>query len=77
MGLGIVTKRNASSFEKDLDLVDKNYDKLKSNVDNFRKKLKWDVIAEQHLNVYENGLNNKKNKDTNLITTSANVTGKP
>jgi hypothetical protein len=60
-----------------LSWLTKNYDKLKSNVDNFRKKLKWDVIAEQHLNVYENGLNNKKNKDTNLITTSANVTGKP
>jgi glycosyltransferase involved in cell wall biosynthesis len=62
MGLGIVTKINASSFEKDLDLVDKNYDKLKSNVDNFRKKLTWDVIAEQHLDVYENILNNKKIK---------------
>jgi hypothetical protein len=64
-------------LRKILSWLTKNYDKLKSNVDNFRKKLKWDVIAEQHLNVYENGLNNKKNKDTNLITTSANVTGKP
>jgi hypothetical protein len=47
-------------LRKILSWLTKNYDKLKSNVDNFRKKLKWDVIAEQHLNVYENGLNNKK-----------------
>ena len=28
MGLGIVTKRNASSFEEGLQKVDKNYDEL-------------------------------------------------
>jgi glycosyltransferase involved in cell wall biosynthesis len=77
LGLGIITDREASSFEKSLEIVDKNYNALKLNIEKFRKKLKWDVIAEQHLDVYENILNNKKNKDTNLITTSTNVAEKP
>jgi glycosyltransferase involved in cell wall biosynthesis len=77
LDLGIVTDRDASSFEKGLEVVDKNYNTLKSNVDKFRKKLKWDVIAEQHLDVYENILNNKKVKDTNLITTPTKVPRKP
>jgi len=76
-GLGIVTDRDASSFEKGLEIVDKNYIALKSNVEKFRKKLTWDVIAEQHLDVYENILNNKKDKATNLITTSTKAPEKP
>ena len=76
-GLGIVTDRDARSFEKGLEIVDKNYIALKSNVEKFRKKLTWDVIAEQHLDIYENILNNKKDKATNLITTSTKAPEKP
>ena len=63
LGLGITAKRNATGFEQGLKIVDKNYDKLKSHVDDFRKNLKWNVIAKQHLDIYENILLNIQ-KDT-------------
>lgn len=69
LGLGIIAKRNATGFEEGLQKFDKNYDKLKSNVDEFRKNLKWDVIARQHLDVYRNILDIKKDKkDIELIS---------
>ncbi|MER5176034.1 MAG: glycosyltransferase family 4 protein [Candidatus Nitrosocosmicus sp.] len=69
LNLGVVIDRNASSFEKGLKIVDKNYETLKSNIDEFRKKLKWDIIAKQHLEVYENILNAQKDKNIKLIAT--------
>jgi hypothetical protein len=74
MGLGIVAKRNASSFEEGLQIVDKKYDELKANVNEFKGKLKWYVIAKQHLDIYEHILNNQKEKD---IYKSINVHNKP
>ena len=76
LNLGIVTDRNASSFEKGLKIVDKNYETLISNIDEFRKKLKWNIIAKQHLEVYENILNTQKNKNIKLIATKK-LPGKP
>ncbi len=69
LNLGIVTERNTSSFEKGLKTADKNYELLKSNVDEFRKNLKWELVAKQHLEIYENILNAKKDKDIKLIAT--------
>ncbi len=63
LGLGIVTKIDASRFMEGLKIVDTNYYKLKSNVDEFKGKLKWDVIAKQHLDIYENILYNSKDKE--------------
>ena len=63
LNLGIVTKRNAHSFERGLEMVDMNYEKLKANVNGFRKKLKWDLIAKQHLDIYENILNTQRDKN--------------
>ncbi|MGN6347623.1 MAG: glycosyltransferase family 4 protein [Candidatus Nitrosocosmicus sp.] len=64
MGLGIVAKRNASSFEEGLQKVDKNYGELKANVNEFKGKLKWDVIAKQHFDIYEHILSIPKEKDS-------------
>ncbi|MDQ6723203.1 MAG: glycosyltransferase family 4 protein [Thermoproteota archaeon] len=69
LNLGIVTERNTSSFEKGLKTVNKNYELLKSNVDEFRKNLKWELVAKQHLEIYENILNANKDKDIKLIAT--------
>ena len=63
LGLGITTKRNASSFEEGLKIVEKNYGKLKSKVNEFKEKLKWDVIAKQHLDIYENILRISKGEE--------------
>ncbi len=57
LGLGIVAKRNAHSFEKGLEILDKNYETLRLNVNEFRKRLKWDLIAKQHIDIYESIIN--------------------
>jgi glycosyltransferase involved in cell wall biosynthesis len=59
LNLGIVTRRNAASFEEGLKIVDKNYEMLKSNVEQFRKKLKWDHIAKQHMEIYRTVIDDK------------------
>ncbi len=70
LGLGIATERNAKSFEKGLKAVDENYETLKSNVEKFRKNLKWDNIADQHIDIYNNILDtNKDNQDIKAIAT--------
>ena len=69
LGLGITAKRNAIGFEKGLQKVNENYHKLKSNVNEFRKNLKWNHIARQHLDIYKNILDIKKDKkDIELIS---------
>ncbi|MDQ6724495.1 MAG: hypothetical protein M3Z01_09600 [Thermoproteota archaeon] len=41
LGSGIIaTKRNATCFEEGLQKFDNCYDKLKSNIDEFRRKLR-------------------------------------
>jgi hypothetical protein len=49
LGLGITSKRNATGFEQWLQKFDKYCDKLKSNVNEFRRKLKKDFMNRQHL----------------------------
>jgi glycosyltransferase involved in cell wall biosynthesis len=71
LGLGTVAERNASSFEKGLEIVDKNYDKLKSNVNDFQKNLKWNLIAKQHIDIYKSILNNTMNKNSIKLIPSA------
>jgi hypothetical protein len=52
-------------------MVDKNYNRLKLNVDNFRKNLQWDIVARQHIDIYKKILDVKKDEDeyNKLITT--------
>ena len=65
-------KRNSRSFEECLKMVDIHYDRLKVNVNEFRKKLNWDVIAKQHLDIYENVL--RAQKDANTVDFTATAT---
>jgi glycosyltransferase involved in cell wall biosynthesis len=58
LGLGIVAERNARSFEKGLKILDKDYESLRINVNEFQKNLKWDLIAKQHIDIYKSILNN-------------------
>jgi glycosyltransferase involved in cell wall biosynthesis len=58
LGLGIVAERNARSFEKGLKILDKDYESLRLNVNEFQKNLKWDLIAKQHIDIYKTILNN-------------------
>jgi glycosyltransferase involved in cell wall biosynthesis len=52
MGLGITSKREPAEFSKAIMKIDANYEYFKSKVDEFRPKLKWDFIAEQHAAIY-------------------------
>ncbi|MEJ7642392.1 MAG: glycosyltransferase family 4 protein [Candidatus Nitrosocosmicus sp.] len=73
LGLGVATERNAKSFEKGLEAVDENYETLKSNVEKFRKNLKWDNIADLHIDVYDNILDtNRDNIGVKPIAKKAN-----
>ncbi len=71
IGLGVATDRNAKSFEQGLKTVDENYETLKSNVEKFRKNLKWDNIADQHLEIYNNILaTNEYSQEVKAIATN-------
>ena len=57
--LGIVTKRDPSTFEKAFEQIDKHYKHFESNVKEFRKNLSWDNIAKQHISIYQGIIKNK------------------
>lgn len=53
LGLGITSKRNATGFEQWLQKFDKYCNKLKSIVNEFNRKLKWDFMTRQHFVIYK------------------------
>jgi glycosyltransferase involved in cell wall biosynthesis len=61
LNLGLAVKRNPHNFVEGLKIIDKNYEKFKSNVKEFSKNLKWDIIAKKHISIYESIIN-----ETNL-----------
>jgi glycosyltransferase involved in cell wall biosynthesis len=52
-GLGVVVKRKPAAFAKALKTLDTNYNMYVREVNSFRKKLKWDRIATQHVELYK------------------------
>jgi glycosyltransferase involved in cell wall biosynthesis len=52
-GLGIVVKRKRAAFAKALKTLDKDYNIYLEAVNSFRKNLKWDLIAMQHVELYK------------------------
>lgn len=59
-GLGITVKRKPDAFANGLRTLAKDYDTYVREVNKFKEKLKWDLIATQHSALYENVLNAKK-----------------
>ncbi len=51
-GLGISVKRNTNEFSKALKTLASNYEAYAKAVEAFKEKIKWDVIATKHSNVY-------------------------
>jgi glycosyltransferase involved in cell wall biosynthesis len=60
-GLGITVKREPAAFAKGLITLDKDYGAYLEEVNHFREKLKWNLIAIQHSDLYERVLSSKKN----------------
>lgn len=54
MNLGIISKRDPNSFRKAFIDLDQNYQKFEFYVKEFGKKILWDNIAKQHLEIYAN-----------------------
>jgi glycosyltransferase involved in cell wall biosynthesis len=61
IGLGITVKRTSHAFTNALLELDSNYDKYKKAVEGFKKYLKWNIIARNHIELY------------NSITSSARI----
>lgn len=59
MGLGIISKRDPKSFSNAIDRLGSDYEKYNMNVSNFKLKLKWNYVANQHIYLYDS----IKNKD--------------
>jgi glycosyltransferase involved in cell wall biosynthesis len=55
MGLGMISKRDPTAFSNAIIKIDANYEYFMRNVQEFRPKLKWEFIAEQHLDIYQSG----------------------
>ena len=52
-GLGITVKRKPDAFANGLRTLAKDYDTYVREVNKFKEKLKWDLIATQHSTLYE------------------------
>ena len=58
MGLGITSKRDPKSFSNAIYKLGNDYEKYNTAVMNFKLKLKWNYIANQHIQLY----NSKRQK---------------
>jgi glycosyltransferase involved in cell wall biosynthesis len=59
MGLGITAKRDPVSFAKAIDNLGKTYEKYSKAVDNFRQQLRWEFVANQHIEIYDRAIKEK------------------
>ena len=59
-GLGITVKRRPDAFANGLRTLANDYDAYVREVNKFKDKLKWDLIARQHSILYQHVLNTKK-----------------
>jgi glycosyltransferase involved in cell wall biosynthesis len=62
MGLGIACKRDAQSFERSLLTLASNFDEYKTHVEQFRSKLLWSNIANQHIEYFSSLISQYNNK---------------
>jgi glycosyltransferase involved in cell wall biosynthesis len=53
MGLGMISEREPTGFAKAIMKIDANHEYFKRNVDEFRPKLRWDFVAQQHAAIYQ------------------------
>ena len=51
-GLGISAKRTPAAFTEALLELDRNYDKFKKAVEEFKECLQWDTVARHHIKLY-------------------------
>ena len=59
-GLGLTVKNKPDAFADGLRTINNHYDIYIKRVNDFKEKLKWDVIATEHALLYERVLDAKK-----------------
>jgi glycosyltransferase involved in cell wall biosynthesis len=52
MGFGITCNRDPTSFSEAIKRLTKDYGEYRKNVNQFSKRLRWDNIAEEHINFF-------------------------
>ncbi|MDQ3966869.1 MAG: glycosyltransferase [Thermoproteota archaeon] len=67
MGLGIVCKRTTKSYERSISALALKYDEYKTRVEQFRSKLRWSNVANQHIEFFS-GLISQYNKNGKSAT---------
>jgi glycosyltransferase involved in cell wall biosynthesis len=64
MGLGIVCKRNTQSFERSISTLALEYDEYKTRVEQFRSKLQWSNVANEHLEFFSGLISQYSNNES-------------
>ena len=65
MGLGIVCKRTTQSFERSISTLALQYDEYKTRVEQFRSNLRWNNIANKHIEFFS-GLISQYNSEPSV-----------
>jgi glycosyltransferase involved in cell wall biosynthesis len=60
MGLGITAKRDPLSFAKAIEKIGKSYNKYSEAVSNFKHQLRWEYVANQHIEIYKRAILEKR-----------------
>jgi glycosyltransferase involved in cell wall biosynthesis len=68
MGLGIVCKRTTQSFDRSISTLALEYDKYKAIVEQFRSKLRWSNIANQHIEFFSSLISQYNNNNIDSAT---------
>jgi len=66
MGLGITAKRDPVSFAKAIRELSDSYDKYSKSVDNFKQQLRWEFVANQHIDIYSRAITERGKKSFSL-----------
>ena len=69
MGLGIVCKRTTESFERSISALALEYDKYKATVEQFRSKLRWSNVANQHIEFFSGLISSQYNNNNSESAT--------
>jgi glycosyltransferase involved in cell wall biosynthesis len=64
MGLGIVCKRTTQSFERSISDLAREYDKYKVTVEQFRSKLRWSNITNNHIEYFSGLISQYSNSES-------------
>jgi glycosyltransferase involved in cell wall biosynthesis len=60
MGLGVTAKRDPLSFAKAIENIGNSYEKYSKSVSNFKHQIRWEYVANQHIETYKRAILEKR-----------------